>query len=51
MYHLSGAVGMGYGQDDIHKSFSLTLGIGLQDIPEGLAVGFILMMYLDVTLV
>ena len=37
------AVGMGYGQEDIHKAFSLTLGIGLQDIPEGLAVGLALL--------
>ena len=37
------AVGMGYGQEDLHKAFSLTLGIGLQDIPEGLAVGLALL--------
>ena len=37
------AVGMGYGQHDIYKAFSLTLGIGLQDIPEGLAVGLALL--------
>jgi len=37
------AVGMGYGQEDIHKAFSLTLGIGLQDIPEGMAVGLALL--------
>lgn len=37
------AVGMGYGQEDVHKAFSLTLGIGLQDIPEGLAVGLALL--------
>jgi len=37
------AVGMGYGQEDIHKAFSLTIGIGLQDIPEGLAVGLALL--------
>ncbi len=37
------AVGMGYGQSDLHKAFSLTLGIGLQDIPEGLAVGLALL--------
>ena len=27
----------------MHKAFSLTLGIGLQDIPEGLAVGLALL--------
>jgi len=37
------AVGMGFGQHDIHKAFSLTIGIGLQDIPEGLAVGLALL--------
>ena len=37
------AVGMGYGQEEIHTAFSLTLGIGLQDIPEGLAVGLALL--------
>jgi ZIP family zinc transporter len=37
------AVGMGYGQEDIHKAFSFTLGIGLQDIPEGMAVGLALL--------
>lgn len=37
------AVGMGYGQEDIFKAFSLTIGIGLQDIPEGLAVGLALL--------
>lgn len=37
------AVGVGYGQEEIHKAFSLTLGIGLQDIPEGLAVGLALL--------
>jgi len=37
------AVGMGYGQEDLHKAFSLTIGIGLQDIPEGLAVGLALL--------
>ncbi len=37
------AVGMGYGQEDIHKAVSLTIGIGLQDIPEGLAVGLALL--------
>lgn len=37
------AVGIGYGQEDVHKALSLTLGIGLQDIPEGLAVGLALL--------
>ena len=37
------AVGMGYGQEDLHKAISLTIGIGLQDIPEGLAVGLALL--------
>jgi len=37
------AVGMGYGQEDLHKALSLTIGIGLQDIPEGLAVGLALL--------
>lgn len=37
------AVGMGFGQDDIHKALALAVGIGLQDIPEGLAVGLALL--------
>ncbi len=37
------AVGIGYGQADLHKALSLTLGIGIQDIPEGMAVGLALL--------
>ena len=37
------AVGVGFGGGDVSNGTSLALGIGLQNIPEGMAVAFALL--------